>query len=179
MQRKSIISIHLFLAAFFIPLILLTATSGGLYLLGIKGESVKEPMFSGEMKTFDPKDEAIEQKLHAFFSEQNIDYEFEYVVGNSSTLITRPTSRTYYVFESQDGQVQVNRVTPDFVKSIVELHKGHGPQWFKLFQQLMAAGLILILLSGFYLGVTSTSLRGKTLAISGAGSLVLIATALL
>jgi len=39
----------------------------------------------------------------------------------------------------------------------------------KLFQKVMAFALLVVLLSGLYLGLSSAMLRTKTLAISGAG----------
>ena len=37
MNRKTLITIHMYLSAFFAPMVLLVAISGGLYLIGIKG----------------------------------------------------------------------------------------------------------------------------------------------
>ena len=42
MNRKLIISVHMYLSAFFTPAVLLMATSGGLYLTGIKGKVEQE-----------------------------------------------------------------------------------------------------------------------------------------
>ena len=42
MNRKLLITIHMYLAAFFAPAVLLVAISGGLYLIGVKGEVEQE-----------------------------------------------------------------------------------------------------------------------------------------
>ena len=45
MSRKTLMTIHLYLAAFFTPMLLIMAVSGGLYLLDIKGNMEKgEPV---------------------------------------------------------------------------------------------------------------------------------------
>jgi hypothetical protein len=53
---------------------------------------------------------------------------------------------------------------------MIELHKGHGPSAFKTFQKAFAVGLIFIILSGLWLGISASRLRQSTLltAISGA-----------
>ena len=43
-MRKLWIRIHLYVAAFFLPMLLAMATSGGLYLNGIKGAVVSTPV---------------------------------------------------------------------------------------------------------------------------------------
>ena len=65
------------------------------------------------------------------------------------------------------------------VKQLVELHKGHGPGLFKTLQKIMAVGLVIILLSGFWLGVSSEALRAPTLITTIAGLVIALATGLL
>ena len=52
MNRKLIITIHLALAAFFTPILLIVGISGGLYLIGEKGEMASETLYKGEMGSF-------------------------------------------------------------------------------------------------------------------------------
>ena len=42
MDRKLLITLHLYLSAFFAPAVILVAVSGGLYLLGVKGNVAME-----------------------------------------------------------------------------------------------------------------------------------------
>ena len=170
MSRKLIITIHLYLAAFFTPILLITVVSGGLYLLGIKGEVERELTYQGVPGEFDITSEDIEGEIREFMLSKEIDYQFEYIKGGGNKYFTRPTSRDYYVFKVKHGQMDVIKQKPDFMKRLVELHKGHGPTLFKHFQKIMALGLVLILITGFYLGVTSPMLRKKTLLISSAGA---------
>jgi uncharacterized membrane protein len=43
-MRRLIIRLHLMIAAFFAPILLMVALSGGLYLLGQKGQTLKTPI---------------------------------------------------------------------------------------------------------------------------------------
>ncbi|MGB0495424.1 MAG: PepSY-associated TM helix domain-containing protein [Kangiellaceae bacterium] len=174
MSRKLMITIHLALSAFFTPILIIIAISGGLYLLGEKGSKETEIVYQGEMNGFTFKTDDRESQVNQFLKSHHIDHSFEYVKGGGRFMVTRPTSKTYLQFEKENNQLIVKKVTPDFVASIIEIHKGHGPTSLKLFQKILAVGLLLILLTGFYLGVTSPMLKLKTLAISGSGLLVFL-----
>jgi hypothetical protein len=71
-----------------------------------------------------------------------------------------------------DGLV-VSFNEPSIQSKLIELHKGHGPEIFKTFQKLIAVGLLFVVLSGFWLGVSSPSLRLNTLVITSAGVITL------
>ena len=169
MSRKLIVTIHLALAAFFAPVLIVTGISGGLYLISEKGDVEKQLIYKGEISNFSFETDKRENSIRSFLKEQDIQYEFEYVRVNTNFSMTRPTSKPYYSFTLKNNHLIVNKHTPNFVASIIELHKGHGPTLFKTFQKLMAIGLFLILISGLYLGLSSPMYRNKTLLISGAG----------
>ena len=179
MSRKLIITIHLALAAFFSPILIITGISGGLYLISEKGNIESQQIYENNNTNFSFGAENRENSIRTFMKEQNIDYDFEYVKGNNSFAITRPTSKLHYSFQLKNNQLVVNKRTPDFVASIIELHKGHGPTLFKTFQKLMAIGLFFILISGLYLGLTSPIYRNKTIAISGVGLITFILLAII
>ena len=42
MDRALLVTIHMYLAAFFAPFVFLVAISGGLYLAGVKGELLQQ-----------------------------------------------------------------------------------------------------------------------------------------
>ena len=169
MSRKLLITIHLALAAFFTPILIIVSISGGLYLIGEKGSRSSETIYQGEMGDFTFKTNDKASQVNQFFATHGIEQEFEYVKGGGRFMVTRPTSKTHVLFERENNQLVVTRVTPDFVAAIIEIHKGHGPTALKLFQKILAVGLLLTLLTGVYLGITSPLFRMKTLAISGAG----------
>lgn len=169
MSRKLIITIHLTLAAFFTPILIIIATSGGLYLLGEKGEFSNEEIYRGELSGFNFESEEKESQIQTFMQTHGIKQEFEYIKSGGRFMMTRPTSKTHLLFEREKKQLVVTRRTPNFLASIVEIHKGHGPTALKTFQKVMAVGLLLILLSGVYLGLSSKLMRFKTITISAAG----------
>jgi hypothetical protein len=179
MNRKSLITIHLYLAAFFSPMVFLVAISGGLYLLGIKGEVSIEPVMGPVATTLDSKSANLKDEVDAVLAEAGISFDYEYVKVSGNALYTRPTSKQHYVLTLADGQVTVVSQSPTIQKRMIELHKGHGPQWFKNFQKFFALGLFLIISSGLVLGFTSPQMKGKTLAASLTGLGVFAALVLL
>ncbi len=176
MNRKLLISLHLYLAAFFAPVIILVAISGGLYLIGEKGTVVKEKIYEGvhpELTTGSP---TIKEDVSALLAAAGVrDYDFEYVRSGGATLYTRPTSRDHYIIKLADeGALSVELAQPNFQAAIIELHKGHGPGMFKTFQKILAAGLFVIVISGFWLGISAPALRTKSLATTMAGGVILM-----
>jgi hypothetical protein len=68
---------------------------------------------------------------------------------------------------------------PSIQSKLIELHKGHGPEIFKTFQKVIAVGLMFVVLSGFWLGVSALGLRRNTLIVTGSGALIFSLLALL
>lgn len=166
-MRRKIMLLHLIIASLITPAVLLVAISGGLYLAGYKGTvtSVDIALPSAMQLNFKSKD--LESNVRDLIKSVGIDHEFEYLKVSSNVIQTRPTSRVYLEFR-QDNSLSLARKKPNLQKSLIELHKGHGPRLFKLYQKFCAIGLILVLLSGVYMGLLNQSLRSKTL-----GSLLL------
>jgi hypothetical protein len=169
MKRKHIITLHLILAAFLTPILIVIATSGGLYLLGEKGEVSKQTVYQGELVGFNFESKDQQSQVENFLKNNKIEHSFDYVKGNSNFIVTRPTSRPHLTFEKKEAQLTVTKRTPDFVAAIIEIHKGHGSRAMKLFQKAVAICLLIVLLSGLYLGLSSPALKNKTLIISGSG----------
>ena len=170
-MRSLWINIHLYLAAFFLSPLLLMAVSGGLYLNGVKGNVNSSPVEITNPVRIDPASPDLKQEIDGLLQANGILHHFEYVKISGSDLITRPTSRDYYMIDLSSGAPVVTLEQPDLVKRLIELHKGHGPGLFKTLQKIMAVGLVLTLLSGFWLGVSSEPLRRPTLITGFAGLL--------
>ena len=179
MNRSFWIKAHLFAAAFFAPVLVIIATSGGLYLLGIKGsvEEITIPAPAGA--SLDLNSQSLEQDVSRLLADAGVTHNFEYLRAGGNTLTTRPTSRTYYVIEATADGVGISRNVPSLQKRMIELHKGHGPVLFKEFQKIMAAALLFVLLSGAWLGLSSKGLRNKTVTTMGGGLLVFLGLVLL
>jgi len=172
MARALLIKLHLYFSAFFAAAIVLVASSGGLYLIGIKG-SVEQTMVgsldSGESLLADPSHAAVASAL----GELGVpDFDFDYVKQKGSRLMTRPTTRPFYTLDIEGDQVTVQYNTPSLQKRMIELHMGHGPSAYKTYQQFFAAGMLFVMLSGLWLGLSSDRLRTTTLITSGSGLLL-------
>ncbi len=169
MSRSVLINIHLYLAALFAPIVLMLAFSGGLYLLGVKGnvETTNVQISADTQLNFDST--TLEADVQTLLNGAGVTHEFEYIKRKGSVLYTRPTSREHYQITQTDSGLTVTQNTPDLQGGLIELHKGHGPLAFKTLQKFTAAGLIVVLLSGVWLGLASERLRKPTLISSGLG----------
>jgi hypothetical protein len=173
MDRKLLITIHLYLAAFFAPAVLLVAFSGGLYLAGVKGKVEQEIIYSSSEVRIDNKSASLQADVAALLASAGVEsYSFEYVKVSGATLYTRPTSSDHYLIKSNTGGVEVIHARPSLQSRLIELHKGHGPTTFKTFQKAFAVGLIFIILSGLWLGVSAARLRRSTLLAATTGAVI-------
>ena len=173
-MRSLWIKIHLYVAAFFLPMLVAMAGSGGLYLLGVKGSVESTPVALTTTRALSANSDTLDSDVRELLSANGIDHDFEYIKVSGKKLITRPTSANYYEFTLHENEIVATINQPDVIKSLVELHKGHGPLLFKDLQKLMALGLLIVLLSGFWLGASSTGLRVPTLLTTLAGLLVFL-----
>ncbi len=174
MNRKTLIQIHLIAAAFFTPALVIIAISGGLYLLGIKGSVSYTEIPVPANVTFNAQANDLEAEMQTLLSQLNIEHTFEYVKVSGNTFITRPTTRTFYEIKAKEGALTVAKASPSVQKRLIELHKGHGPLLFKDFQKFMAAALLLILLTGTWLGLSATGLRTTTSISISAGLVIFV-----
>ena len=178
MARALLIKLHLYCSAFFAAAIVLVAVSGGLYLIGIKGTIEQMPvgtLATGQQLLLNPS----EAKVQAALASLGVsDFEFEYVKQKGSQLITRPTTRPFYTLDISGEEAVVQYNEPSLQKRMIELHMGHGPTAYKTYQQVFAAGVLFIILTGLWLGLSSARLRFSTAMISGAGVILFLWLAL-
>ena len=92
MSRKLLINIHLYLAAFFAPMVILMAISGGLYLVGIKGEQRVESsvLLPGSLN---PDSVQLEEDVRALLDQAGLGGDFEQVKVRGREVSTRPSNR--------------------------------------------------------------------------------------
>ena len=178
MTRALLIKLHLYLSAFFSAAIILVAVSGGLYLIGIKG-SVKQTsvatLSAGQQLLADPSQSAVQEAL----AEVGVrDFSFDYVKQKGTQLITRPTTRPFYTLDVAGDEIVIRYNEHSLQKRMIELHMGHGPSAYKVYQQIFAAGMLFIILSGLWLGLSSDRLRRATAGVCSAGVLLFILLAL-
>lgn len=158
MTRKFLVQAHIVLAGIFAPLLILIPLSGGLYLLGIKGDMKQTLSFQIEESL--PENE---KELRAFFEDQfsknNILFTFEKIKISGNSYIFRPSNHTHYMAVKKDEGFDVFLMEPSLVKSLVEVHKGHGPSKLKTLQTFFGVGLLLLTVSGFILALTVSPYR--------------------
>ena len=170
MNRRLFITIHLYLSSFFAAAVLLVAVSGGLYLVGVKGEMAETVVASlpkagrGSLEALNKAD------MQALLADAGVEnFDFEYVRQSGKRAYTRPTSRTHYLVDATGPTVDIVKREPDLQSRMIELHKGHGPTVFKTFQKVFALGMVFIILSGLWLGLTAPRLVRNTTISFGAG----------
>ena len=168
-MRRTIISIHLWLAAFAAPAFILVAVSGGLYLLDVKGSVESTPVILPVGATLDFSASDLSSEVERLLDSVNIEHDYDYLKQRSNLIQTRPTSKTYLEFSLEQGQLTVTKNVPDLQASMMELHKGHGPSLFKTYQKLIALSLLFVVLSGLWLGLSSPGLRKKSITAAGIG----------
>lgn len=160
MSRKLLLDIHLYLACFFLPFLLLMPITGVSYLLGQKGSAVTSVAFSVP-SAVPSEDVARDEWIAAQFSAQGISFDWEYIKFNGKDMILRPSSREHYIVVPGESETVFKRVEPNFLLKIIELHKGHGPGWFKRLETVFGIALLLLTISGMWLSLMSKGLRKK------------------
>ena len=70
----------MYLSAFFAPAVILVSISGGLYLIGIKGNVEEEVIYRGEEIMIDVNSASLKADVSALLTDAGVgSYEFEYV----------------------------------------------------------------------------------------------------
>lgn len=155
-------------------MILLMVISGGLYLLGVKGKVMQVDVDVPPGSVINLSSNDLEGDVRSLLKMIEPAYAFEYLKISDQTITTRPTSRAHYEIKIGPQSVQVSKSIPSVQKSLIELHKGHGPRLFKLAQKFMAGGLLIVLLSGVWLGLSSHLLRARTAIMLSVGTVCAI-----
>ena len=174
MSRKPLILVHMYIAAFLAPALLLVGLSGGSYLSGYGGVMTKTNVTLPAGAALDFKAIELEADVRALLAKIDPDYSFDYIKNSGSLIQTRPTSRTHYEFAIKDENLSAALVKPDVQAVMMELHKGNGSSLFKIYQKFVALGLLLIVLSGLWVGLASKVYRKKTFVTAIGGLLVFI-----
>lgn len=172
--RRLLTLAHLWFAGFLAPAFLLVAISGGLYLLGNKGEFKSQPVALPVSASLDFKSPSLEEDVRALLTEANIDQKFEYIRNRGSVIQLRPTSKTHLEFrQTPDGLMAVRKI-PNLQAAMLELHKGHGPTLFKTYQKAVAIGLIGVVFGGVLVGLLAKAYRRQTIIAVIIGSVIFI-----
>ena len=167
--RKYLILAHLWIAGLMAPAFALHAISGGLYLMNIKGAATTERISLPEGSALDFESATLEADVRELLKTANLKPDFEYIRNRGTVIQLRPTSKTYLEFKQTPQGLSASRVKPDTVRSMMELHKGHGPQIFKSYQKFVAVLLLLVVLGGILVGLMAKAYRRQTVVAVVAG----------
>ena len=169
MPRKLLVSIHLYLAAFLAPAFILLAISGGLYLLDNEGEIKSTPFEIPANTVLHFDSPTLKSDVKRLLKSSGVRSRVDGLKTRDTYIQTKPITHTFYKFEKVDGIIVASKIKPNLQKTMIELHKGHGPKLFKLYGILAALSLFFIVISGLWIGLKSKVLKRKTLLTSLAG----------
>jgi len=173
-MRRTLTTIHLALAAFFFPVALMFAFTGGLYTLEIKGgyEETRRPL---------PLDEPLKPELGLLVSlaerelraasvappsggasvkKAGTSFELEWT-GVGRDVLLRPTG------EPLQAELVIKDTQP--WRHLVQLHKAKGSDVARAISVAWAIGLVVILGSGMVMAWTAPPFRRLALGASAAG----------
>lgn len=174
--RNVLVLFHLLAAGLLAPLFILVAVTGGLYLSDVKGETVEMPLTIPAEITIDQEAEDVEAQVGAVLEANGIGQGFEYLRMRPGSITTRPTSREYVVLTENDDAVWSAALhRPNLNYRLMELHKGHGPQLFRIYQIVAAVMLCLVVFGGLAVGFLAKGYRRKTIGSLSAGVVIFVA----
>jgi hypothetical protein len=183
-MRRTLTTLHLALAAFFFPVALLFAFTGGLYTLAIKGgyQETIRPVALAEALT--PELSSLvtlaEKELEAAgiavpsggatLKKAGLSFELEWT-GVERDVVLRPTT------DPLRAELLVKSTGP--WRHFVQLHKAKGSDFAKAVSVAWAIGLVVILGSGMVMAWTAPPFRRLALQASAAGIATFVAYILL
>lgn len=180
--RKQLIVLHTVLAAFFLPMGIMYAITGGLYGLGLKGgyDTVEtqiqlEAPLDGELSTLVKlaENELGKQGINpptgsAKIKKGGTSYYFEWTGAVRDVQLHPTDDPLVATFKVKDTDVQ---------RYFVQLHKAKAGEVFKWFAAVWMVGLVLLFLTGGVMAFAAKPYRKiATIAtIAGIASFVLLA----
>ncbi len=172
--RNFLVLGHLLFAGLLAPMFILVAITGGLYLYGNKGETVETALQVPAAIEIVQDAPDVEDKVRAVLAANDLPQDFQYLRMRPDSITTRPTSREFVVLE-KDGDVwSATLHKPNLQYRMMELHKGHGPELFKLYQIFTAIALFFIILGGVAVGLLAPAYRNKTIGSVIVGTLAFV-----
>ena len=95
-----------------------------------------------------------------------------------TTLTTQPAHKTHFrITVNPDGDVAIERRSPDLQRRLIGLHRGEAEAPFKYLQYVMAVGLLCVLGLGLYMGLSHRRLRWITAAAAATGLVLFLVLA--
>lgn len=171
MKLRAILrKLHLYIAAFMVPFIFLMSLSGGLQIIGIKGDTGKELIFTTSHNSLNFRSPTIQKDVETLLENIGVDTDVDHLTIKKNVIYTRPSYKTYYALKLSGNSIKVYKNTPDFIRKLMILHKGNGSGLYNFYQKILVVGLLAILSIGLWLGLASSTTRNKTILTIVAGT---------
>ena len=177
--RRLLITLHLWVAGLLAPAFLVVAISGGLHIAGSVAEAVRTPVALAPGQQIDLRSDDLEAQVRALIEAQQLNVDFEYIRGGAGRAQTRPTTRRFLTMEEGPAGIEIAVNEPNFQFALMELHKGHGPRAYRMYQIAVALALFFVVVGGIAVGVLARNYRSSTLIALGAGTFVAVLLAVL
>lgn len=184
MTRTFLTKLHLILAAFMFPAVLMFLVTGALYTWGNKGAWYEE---SATIALKQPFTEQTEGAITNLAVQELVNRELPMPSGKLSVTEGERASLTWNgaraeieLSATEDPLVaQATIREASFHRWLVQLHKAKGSDYFKVYATLLASVLFLLVASGVIMGLQVRALRRITIGSSIAGALAFIGAVLL
>lgn len=177
MSRTFLTKLHLIVAAFMFPAILMFLVTGALYTWGNKGEWVEETIAVQLQKPLAADEAALKALVKTELNQRGLP-----LPSGSASLSEagEPVSLQWSGAKSEASikatedplvaEVTVKEAT--LHRNLVQLHKAKGSDLFKVYASVLAFVLFLLVASGMVLGLQVKPLRRITILSSVAGAVV-------
>ena len=172
--HRQLLTLHLWLAAFFLPIAVMFAITGGLYTISIKGSYIEtsrtlelEQPLAPELSVLTG---IVERALDAegvaapsgaaSIKKAGTSFELEWT-GAERDVLLKPSA------EPRQATLVIKETTP--WRHLVQLHKAKGSELAKAISVLWAIGLVVILLSGLLMAWNVPAYRRQAITAGGLG----------
>jgi hypothetical protein len=182
-ERKTLMRIHMLLAAFILPVAIMFLVTGGFYTWGQKGSYVTES-FNLQLAQPLQADQTLLSDLvlqelavrgletptgGAKIKQAGTSYQLEWT-GSNIDVVLEPTA------DPLVAKLKIKDTT--WYRHFVQLHKAKGGQLFKYYAAFFAISLLLILLSGVTMAMQLPKYRGQAMFAMAAGVAVFMVAVL-
>lgn len=179
MNRVFLTKLHLILAAFMFPAVLMFLVTGALYTWGNKGEWHEE---SASITLAQPLSEQSEGDITSLAVQQLVERGLPIPSGELSVETGEGASLTWIGAKSEIALTatddpliaQANIKEASLHRNLVQLHKAKGSDYFKVYATILAVVLFLLVLSGIIMGLQVKALRRMTLVSSVLGAVAFV-----
>lgn len=184
MNRMQLMTVHVLLAAFILPIAAMFAITGSFYTWGIKGGYIYDvyeitldksltvdnlalkKLAESELKTLDISPPEGNPKIKKIGNNYLLEW-----TGSSKDLILEPTDN--------DLIAKLTIKNTSWYRHLVQLHKAKGGTAFKIYAVVFAVALGLLLITGIIMALQTPKLKFATLVSALIGFISFIAFTLL